>query len=1205
MQFNKSYNRQEFVNFLRDSFLPDDFQPIENPVKLHTQTKYTGSVTKLGACPSLDLVVYEIQHHSKNDARVGLSKEAFRVLADEWEDRALVIFVPEESASNYRFSLITVDLDMTDTSKLNKRYSNPRRYSYYLGTGIATHTPVQFLIQKGRVANEEDLKNRFSVEVLTKAFYNELSDWYAWAVRIVRFPNKIDDSYDDDKFNAEATIRLVTRLIFVWFLKQKHLIPDEFFDEKYIADNLLNSFEPNAIVNLFGKSEESCYYKAILQNLFFAMLNSPITPEDKDTISERRFRNGRSDYDNNKLMRYESMFANPALFVELANKTVPFLNGGLFDCLDDKDNGNYVDGFSDREAVQRALIVPDYLFFGDTVGKNIDLSEWYGDASKKKVSASGIIDILKRYNFTVEENTPYDQEVSLDPELLGKVFENLLASYNPETKTTARKQTGSFYTPREIVQYMVDESIIAHLNKTVGKDLEPEYRKLVSYTDEILNLTQEQKSSIINALYDCKVLDPACGSGAFPMGILQQMVHILSELDPSNEMWEELILNKAIQESDDKDIQLTQDEKEEKRRDIERSFNESLNHPDYARKLYLIENCIYGVDIQPIAIQISKLRFFISLVVDQKANSNPVENFGIRPLPNLEAKFVAANSLIGLKKNNSLFVTNIIDIEEQLQKANHKIFSAKTYKTKRKYREILKTLRREMVEELAEIEIISNDQIEQLASWDMFDQNSFASFFDPEWMFGVSTGFDIVIGNPPYIQLQLNGGELGKMYEDSGFQSFTSTGDIYCLFHERGHQLLKADGHLCYITSNKWMRAAYGEKLRTFLASKTNPLLLIDFAGVKVFESATVDTNILLFEKAKNAHHTICAATSKQNRDSLKNLSVFVQQQDTFCDFSGGDSWVIMTPIEQSIKRKIEAVGVPLKDWDIQINYGIKTGYNDAFIITSTKRDEILANCKTEEERSRTDEIIRPILRGRDIKRYGYEWANLYLIATFPARHYNIDSFPAVKEYLLSFAYDSLLENGNDWVAKNYLVEFCKQKLEQTGQEIIINGKYVLDPQGHKEKSRKRTNNKWFETQDSISYWEDFFKPKVMYPNMTKFIPFYYDVKGFFQNDKSFMITGHHIAYLTAFLNSSLFKFCFLNNFPELQGGTRELRKVFFDKIPVKDVPHERDQQYATLIMKMQEQPDAYLAKEIDNMLFEDYDLTQEEQATIGFVEIV
>ena len=1181
MQFNKAYNRQEFVSFLRNSFLPDDFQPIETPVTLHTQTKFTSSVTKLGSCSSLDLVVYEIRHRSKNDARVGLSKEAFRVLADEWEDRALVIFVPEEFATNYRFSLITVDLDMTESGKLNKRYSNPRRYSYYLGSGIATHTPDQFLLQKGRVIDELDLKNRFSVEVLTKAFYNELSDWYAWAVRVVRFPNKIDDTSDDDKFNSEATIRLVTRLIFVWFLKQKHLIPEEFFDEKYIANNLLDGFEPNAIVNLFGKSEESRYYKAILQNLFFAMLNSPITPEDKDTVSERRFRNGRSDYDNNKLMRYESMFSNPGLFVELANRTVPFLNGGLFDCLDDKDHGNYIDGFSDRDIVQRSLIVPDYLFFGDTVGKDIDLSEWYGDASKKKVSASGIIDILKRYNFTVEENTPYDQEVSLDPELLGKVFENLLASYNPETKTTARKQTGSFYTPREIVQYMVDESIIAHLNKTVGKELESEYRKLVSYTDEALELTQDQKASIINALYDCKVLDPACGSGAFPMGILQQMVHILSELDPSNEMWEELILEKAIQESDDKDIQLTDEEKGEKRRDIERSFNESLNYPDYARKLYLIENCIYGVDIQPIAIQISKLRFFISLVVDQKANNNPVENFGIRPLPNLEAKFVAANSLIGLKKNNSLFVTNIIDIEEKLQKANHKIFSAKTYRTKRKYRELLKTLRREMVEKLAEVDVISNDQIEQLASWDMFDQNSYASFFDPEWMFGVSSGFDIVIGNPPYIQLQLNGGELGKMYEDCGFQAFTSTGDIYCLFYERGHQLLKQNGHLCYITSNKWMRAAYGEKLRTFLASKTNPLLLIDFAGVKVFESATVDTNILLFEKAKNAHNTVCAATNKQNRDSLKNLSVFVQQQGSPCDFSGGDSWVILSPIEQSIKKKIEAVGTPLKDWDINIYRGVLTGYNDAFIITTLKRDEILSNCQSEEERRRTDEIIRPILRGRDIKRYSYDWANLWLIWVpwhFPLHNdTSIQGASERAEQAFQAQYPALYKH-----LSAYKKELSARNKAETG---IRYEWYALQRWG-------------------ANYWEEFFKPKVMYPNMTKYIPFYYDIRGFYQNDKSFMITGRHIAFLTAFLNSSIFKFCFLNNFPELQGGTRELRKVFFDKIPVIQIDDQLNERFASLISEMQNDPTVEKAKYIDKLLFDVYGLTDAERDVIGFIEI-
>ncbi|MBQ9184497.1 MAG: hypothetical protein IJ151_01330, partial [Bacteroidales bacterium] len=180
---------------------------------------------------------------------------------------------------------------------------------------------------------------------------------------------------------------------------------------------------------------------------------------------------------------------------------------------------------------------------------------------------------------------------------------------------------------------------------------------------------------------------------------------------------------------------------------------------------------------------------------------------------------------------------------------------------------------------------------------------------------------------------------------------------------------------------------------------------------------------------------------------------------------------MILSPIEQSIKRKIEAVGTPLKDWDIQINYGIKTGFNDAFIISTDKRNEILANCATEEERKKTDELIRPILRGRDIKRYGYEWAELYLIATFPARRYDIEKYPAVKQYLLSFAYEYLMDNGNEDIATDYLAEFCKQKLAQSGEYVRINGRYVLDEKGNKEKGRKKTSNKWFETQDSISYW--------------------------------------------------------------------------------------------------------------------------------------
>lgn len=880
MNFDKRYDRHEFLRFL-ESFLPEDFTEKIEEVHFEHKTTYIRQVTRLGRCQSLDLLVYEMRHNSVNDARVGLSKEAFRFLANEWEGRALVLFVPENNDANYRFSLITIDLDMTEEGKTLKRYSNPRRYSYYLGEGIAWYTPNKYLNEAGRVKDEKDLIGRFSVEVLTKAFYQELSDWYAWAVNVVRFPNKLNDPTDDDKFNAESTIRLVTRLIFVWFLKQKHLIPEEFFDETYIRENLLENFNPNTKVDLFYKSNESKYYKAILQNLFFAMLNSPITPEGGTELSERHFRNGRSDYDNNKLMRYESMFKNPQLFVELANRTVPFLNGGLFDCLDEKDNGVYIDGFSDRETVKKALIVPDYLFFGEEVGKNLDLSGWYGDNKKKRVCASGIIDILKRYNFTVEENTPFDQEVSLDPELLGKVFENLLASYNPETQTTARKQTGSFYTPREIVQYMVDESLVAHLKRTVGDELEEQYRQLMRYTDEEVLLTDAQRKQIMQSLYHCKVLDPACGSGAFPMGMLQQMVHILNRIDPDNEMWKEMMLNVAIDETSEAYRTASSDERREMIADIERSFDESVNRPDYARKLYLIENCIYGVDIQPIAIQISKLRFFISLVVDQKANDNPAENFGIRPLPNLEAKFVAANTLIGLdKKDSSLFDTpEILAKKEELKIAKHKIFGAKTVRTKRKYKDAVNRIRQEIAELLRSMGAIGESEATVLASWDMFDQNASSPFFDPEWMFDVKEGFDIVIGNPPY------GANIDNMVDIlKALYPRTSHGykEIYKYFYDRGLSLLCAGGILAYITPNTFLRQPRYKDLRKLMLEMT--ILQILDLGEHIFEAVVPTAIILLMNKGALSHPLLYTdlTNAYKDKDLFTNLQFITKNQLEF-----------------------------------------------------------------------------------------------------------------------------------------------------------------------------------------------------------------------------------------------------------------------------------------------------------------------------------
>ena len=293
-------------------------------------------------------------------------------------------------------------------------------------------------------------------------------------------------------------------------------------------------------------------------------------------------------------------------------------------------------------------------------------------------------------------------------------------------------------------------------------------------------------------------------------------------------------------------------------------------------------------------------------------------------------------------------------------------------------------------------------------------------------------------------------------------------------------------------------------------------------------------------------------------------MSVFVQQTGTECEFSSSDSWVILSPIEQSIKRKIEAVGTPLKDWDINIYRGVLTGYNEAFIISTEKRDEILANCQSEDERKRTAELIRPILRGRDIKRYGYNWANLWLINTHNGirgklERIHIEDYPAIKAHLDQY-WDRISKRA-DKGDTPYNLRNC-------------------------------------------AYLEDFSKPKIMYPNMTKYLPFYYDEQGFYQNDKSFMITGTHVSYLAAFLNSSLFKFCFRDNFPELLGGTRELRKIFFYKTPVLQVSDYTNEIFREKVNAIQSNYTKEQAKEIDTLLFDLYNLTDEERRQMGFIDI-
>lgn len=617
----------------------------------------------------------------------------------------------------------------------------------------------------------------FDVSILNKKFYEELSNWYFWAIKHVRFPDEptAEDAHEQNKdlddmlqeHRATNVIRLLTRLLFVWFIKEKGLIPEELFDLNTLQKDILKEITPYHETGMFkDANKESVYYKAILQNLFFATLNCPIEASSTDN-RERGFRRAKGNYGVTFLMRYEEYFKDKKAFLELVNSKVPFLNGGLFECLDirgekeNKEDRVWVDGFSDNLPKVHKLIVPDFLFFG--VEEHVDLSEDYGLKSKKykEAAVKGLLNIFDSYKFTITENTPIEEDVALDPELLGKVFENLLASYNPETKTTARKQTGSFYTPREIVNYMVDESLIAYLKNAIEdwgipeEDLEKKLHLLTSYEETVpFDGNEELHRIIITALSNCTILDPACGSGAFPMGILQKMVHILQKLDTDNKVWKEVQKEKASNEAD-RAISEIEDKEERGQRlqEINEAFDERINAPDYARKLFLIENCIYGVDIQPVATQISKLRFFISLVVEQKVGEDKCDNFGIRPLPNLETKFVTANTLIDIKDNSnqtSLYETDKIKrLEAELKRVRSKLFSARITDTKYKYRQEDERLRNEIAEELKQTGW-PNDAADKLASWDPYDQNASSPFFNPEWMFDVSEGFNILIGNPPW-----------------------------------------------------------------------------------------------------------------------------------------------------------------------------------------------------------------------------------------------------------------------------------------------------------------------------------------------------------------------------------------------------------------------------------------------------------------------
>ncbi len=834
------------------------------------------------------------------------------------------------------------------------------------------------------------------------------------------------------------------------------------------------------------------YYHLILEKLFFEVMNKQ---QDKRT----------NDID---------------LYIP-NHKQIPFLNGGLFEAHNND-------------------------FYKGTVNNNLKISPlWFKE----------FFELLERYNFTIDENSTVDAEVSVDPEMLGRIFENLLAEIVPETGETARKATGSYYTPRVIVDYMVEQSLKQYLitKTSLSEDI---IDSLLSYEVDTVDITDAEKTAIVKALKEIKVIDPACGSGAFPMGILHRILLVLEKADHDLAIWRKLYLNAYHPVM---------------RKIIEDKL--SKGNEQYIRKLTIIQDSIYGVDIQPIAVEIAKLRCFLSLVVDELVFDNE-DNRGIEALPNLEFKFVAANTLIGLPpiaSQSAFGVTDLIEKLKDLRERYLRSFGAEKLQIEKEFKDTQQKLYKENVQWA-----LTNDTAKQLSEWDPFSYES-CTWFEREWMFGIEDGFDIVIGNPPYVSTEKLCEPEKGLYSKLYHIVHRSRTDIYCYFYYRGLEITRENtGILCYITSNKWMRAAYGEGLRNYFLTK-NPRILIDL-GPNVFEKATVDTNIMLIQNNSSSHHLYGLTLNVADKGT--DLTEYIQTHATELPPMTANAWFIGSNTEQKLKEKIAKLGKPLKDWDVIISYGIKTGLNEAFIIDTATKD-----CLCRED-PKSEELLKPILRGRDIKRYSYNWAGLWVIVAKYISHKEIPKiYPAIYRHLCKFE-EELKKRGQCQYSRGYRA----------------NNAYDYPGQHH-----------WLELDNNpkLEYLYEFEKEKLVWQEIAQEPTYSYDIDGMFCNDTGRILTGNNIKYMLGFFNSYFFRYTFSHYYAGGALGERGIRfkSEFMKEYPIPPITSQNEQIIKEIesivtqiidIKKVDFRKDTLkLEREIDELVYKLYDLTPEEIAIV------
>ena len=845
---------------------------------------------------------------------------------------------------------------------------------------------------------------------------------------------------------------------------------------------------------------------------------------------------------------------------------VPYLNSSLFEVTELESNTIKINSLSQRFELP---------LFTNSVLINRKEKQQFNSLP----TLNYLFAFLDAYNFASEGSEEVQEEAKtlINASVLGLIFE----------KINGHKD-GSVFTPGFITMYMCREAVA---NSVLTKFNNFYNWNCTSVTD-LYNKIDDiaQANQLIDSITIC---DPAVGSGHFLVSALNELIRLKYELGILVDSEGKRIKKSDYTFSIENDELIVTDAdnnlfsynplNEESRRIQETLFKE---------KKTIIENCLFGVDINPNSVKICRLRLWIELLKNAYYTAES-DYKQLETLPNIDINIKCGNSLLhrfdltdsikSVLKETGISISQYRNAVSKYKNAQDKaekweldsmiaeIKSKLTTEIGAKDPKKLKLNKRraELVNLLAPqlFEMSKKEQKDWQKRVDAVKKEiaELESYFEEinsnkiylgafEWRIefpevldadGNFIGFDCVIGNPPYIQLQSMGTDADVL-ERMKYKTYVRTGDIYCLFYEQGMNLLKPNGCLCYITSNKWMKAGYGKELRQYFVSETNPVLLIDFAGVKVFDTATVDVNILMLQKTINVQRTFACIT--QGINGLQNLSDFVQQNGSECDFSSADSWVILSPIEQSIKRKMETVGTPLKDWNINIYRGVLTGYNEAFIITTEKRDEILANCQSEDERTRTAELIRPILRGRDIKRYGYDWADLWIINTHNGikgklPRVDVNEYPAIKAHLDQY-WDKISTRA-DKGDTPYNLRNC-------------------------------------------AYMEDFYKPKIVWGNLNLTASYAMIQDNSFINAPSPMIVPAS-KFLLAVLNSQLADYYIRHLGVTRNGGYFEYKPMFVEKLPV---PKSVD---AKIVTDIESYVDSKNETAIDKAVYMFYGLTEEE----------